>query len=316
VKRNRGFAASRIAAGPAGILVWVSLAAAPLDVLRECAAKLPPERTGIKLLEVDCPQLEGALGDLGLNAMLYDGWREHLNRDALNDLANLADGYGGARPNNPPDIAALPGILDAMAREQTPTSKSWWDAFKAWLKGWLGQHADSLNWLDRWFERLGQSVTLTKVISYSLVTLVILAALAVIVNEFKAAGRARRAGHAASVAGGGDPAGADPAAQGAEPIAPADTLAALLRRLVDRLMQTRRLDSERSLTHRELVARSVFDSDAQRAVFARVARTAESLLYGSRLGPARGSPEQLNSVLEDGRTLLAELSAPPGQSAR
>ncbi len=306
----------RIAATLAGTLAWVCLAAAPLDVLRDCAAKLPPERVGIKSIAADCPQLEGALADLGLDQMLYDGWRARLNRDALKDLANLADGYGGSRPKNAPDIAALPGILDSMAREQTPTPKSWWDAFKAWLRSWLGRHADSLSWLDRWFEHLGESLTLTKVISYSLVTLVLLAAIAVIVNEFKVAGRARR--------GADDPTGADPAAQGAQPMAPvdsvadnlADKLAALLRRLVDRLMQTRRLDSERSLTHRELVARSVFDSDAQRAAFARVARTAESLLYGSHHGPSRESPEVLNAVIEEGRSLLAQLSAPPSSSGR
>jgi len=299
------------------MLAWTSLAAAPIDILRACAEKLPPERAGVTLLDADCPQLEVALHDLGLDVMLYDGWRERLNRDALKDLANLAEGYRGATPANRPEMAALPGILDALAREQRPTPKAWWDAFKAWLRSWLGQHADSLNWLDRWLDHLGRSPTLTQVISYSLVALVLLAAVAVIVNEYKAAGRARRAGD--------DTRGTDPAGRGSEPAAPvddlagdrADNVAALLRRLVDRLTQTRRLESERSLTHRELAARSVFDSDAQRAVFTRVARTAESALYGLHHGASRGSPEELNRVLEEGRTLLAQLSAPPSQpSAR
>jgi len=301
----------------AGMLASACLAAAPIDVLRECAAKLPPERAGIKVLAADCPQLDAALADLGLDSMLYDGWREGLNRDALEDLANLVEGYRGAAPANPPDLAKLPEILDALAREQTPTPKSWWDAFKAWLRNWLGEHADSVKWLDRWLDHLGRSPSLTQVISYALVTLVLLAAIALILNEFKAAGRARRARHEA------------PGARSSGPAAPADdspddrddnladNLAALLRRLVDRLMQTRRLDSERSLTHRELAARSVFDSDAQRAAFTRVARTAESVLYGPDQDPSRGSPEQLNSVLEEGRALLAQLSAPPRQpSAR
>jgi hypothetical protein len=62
------------------------------------------------------------------------------------------------------------------------------------------------------------------------------------------------------------------------------------------------------------VTRSVFDSDTQREVFTRVARTAESVLYG----PASGSPEQLAAVLEEGRSLLAQLSAapPPASGAR
>jgi methylaspartate ammonia-lyase len=57
----------------------------------------------------------------------------------------------------------------------------------------------------------------------------------------------------------------------------------------------------------------VFDSDAQRAAFERVARTAESVLYG----PSGGASEQLAAVLEEGRRLLAQLSAtPPASGAR
>lgn len=295
------------------MLACASLAAAPIDVLRDCAAQAPPELAGIKLLGERCPQLEGALAELGLEAILYDGWRERLNRDALQDLANLADGYAGSRPQHPPGLEALPGILKALAREQTPATASWWEAFKAWLRTWLGDHSESLSRFDRWLEGLG-SVTLSKVISYSMVALVLLAAAAVIVNEWRAAGRVRGERDAARAAAARLHIAADAAATGPEPAALADRLAVLLRRLVERLMQTRRLDSERSLTHRELVTRSVFDSDTQREVFTRVARTAESVLYG----PASGSPEQLAAVLEEGRSLLAQLSAapPPASGAR
>jgi hypothetical protein len=88
-----------------------------------------------------------------------------------------------------------------------------------------------------------------------------------------------------------------------EPIVLAERIAALLRLLVSRLMQTGRLKSERSLTHRELVTLSVFDSEAQRAVFAAVAGSAESILYGAHSVPA----ERLESVLGDGQVLLSQL---------
>jgi len=288
------------------MLAWHSLAAAPVDVLRDCAAKTPPELSGIKGLEEMCPQLEGALDGLGLEQILYDDWRERLNRDALQDLANLADGYGGSRPQDSPDLEALPRILDALAREQAPASPSWWEAFKAWLRTWFGSHSETLSRLDRWLESLGGSVTLSKVISYSSVALVLLAAAAVIVNELKAARRVRGARQKARVAAKLEVA-ADPAGVAGEPAALADRLSLTLRRLVDRLLQTRRLDSERSLTHRELVVRSVFDSDAQRAIFARVAHSAEAAMYG----PANGSTEPLAAVIEEGCQLLAQLSAAP-----
>ena len=72
-------------------------------------------------------------------------------------------------------------------------------------------------------------------------------------------------------------------------------------------MQTGRLGTERSLTHRELVARSAFDDESQRAVFATVSGAAESILYG----PQGGAPERLNTVLDEGRALLTQLTDPP-----
>jgi hypothetical protein len=82
----------------------------------------------------------------------------------------------------------------------------------------------------------------------------------------------------------------------------------LLRELVSRLVQTRRLDRERSLTHRELVARSAFDSETQRAAFATVAGTAESIVYG----PRGATLEDLNTALSGGHTLLAQITNSPG----
>jgi hypothetical protein len=78
----------------------------------------------------------------------------------------------------------------------------------------------------------------------------------------------------------------------------------LLRALVKRLLQTGRLRSERSLTHRELIARTSFDSDGQKIVFANVARTAETLLYGSQ----SAAPELVESVTRQGRELLLQLT--------
>lgn len=277
-------------------------AAAPLDVLRGCAASASGTISGIKDLNAVCPQLEDALQSLGLEQTLYDGSR--LNRDALRDLVELAEDYGGSRPAGGPDAGTLPDILKTLEHEQTPSAKSWWDAFRAWLRTWLTRHSDALTWLDRWLERLEQSMTVVNVITYSLITLVLIAAAAVIVNELKASGSLRRRrGRLA-------PAGNEPSSAAAtsdpgrsEPLAPADRLKALLRMLVSRLLQTRRLMTERSLTHRELVAQSIFDNESQRVVFARVAGSAEAILYG----PHGAAPDQLDRVIQEGQTLLAQL---------
>jgi hypothetical protein len=277
--------------------------AAPVDVVRDCAERAAPGASGIEALGAACPQLQDALQALGLTQVQLEGWQARLNRDGLKDLAILAANYGGSRPANGPRVASLPAILKSLEGAQTPSKNSWWDVFKAWL----AQHSDALDRLDRWLERVRQSATLLEVITYSLVAFVVAAAIAVVVNEFKASGalwRQRRRAH-------GGKSGIDAVAAeslGAEPVALADKLTALLRELVSRLIQTRRLNRDRSLTHRELVARSAFDDESQRAVFATVAATAEAIVYG----PRGASPEQLNAALQNGRTLLAQISDPPG----
>jgi hypothetical protein len=271
-------------------------------VLRDCAATAPGAISGIKDLDAACPQLQDALRTLGLEQVLYDGWR--LNRDSLKDLAKLAEDYGGGRPAGAPDAAALPGILKILEREQAPQAKSPWDAFRAWLRNWLAHHADALTWLDRWLERIGQSMTVVNIITYSLVALVLMAAGAVIVNELKASGSLRR-GRRRAAAAAGEWSSAAPFSDSEPlaPVTPADRLKVLLRMLVSRLLQTRRLKTERSLTHRELVAQSVFDDESQRLVFARVAGSAEAVLYG----PRGAAPDQLDGVIHEGQTLLAQL---------
>jgi hypothetical protein len=292
----------RVAAAVAGVFWGTWIAAAPIDIVRACAEQAAPEVSGIKAFSTACPQLQDALQALGIARPQYDGIQDRLTRDALRDLAVLAQTYTGAKPEGSPDVAALPGILKALAGEQTPLAKTWWDA----LRAWLAQHSDALNWLGGWLQRIGQSPTLLHAITYSLVALVLMAAFAVIVNEVRANGVTRRA-HRAPARVSNPAAGAGDIAQLGS-AAPADRLTALLRDLVSRLVQTRRLDRERSLTHRELVARSDFDSDSQRAAFATVAGTAESIVYGSR----GASPEDLNTALSDGRTLLAQISNSPG----
>ena len=298
------------AAALAALLASSSLPAAPLDGVRECADRVSPAISGIKDLGAACPQLAEALQTLGLWPQLSDDGQKRLNRDALHDLLKLSESYGGSPPGHAPDIAALPPILKALARDQVPLTRTWWDALRAWLKNWIAQHPGALNWLDRWLDGLGQSANLFQVIYYSLIALVLIGAVTVIVIELRAVGagwkwRKRRSSARDAQA---TASAADDDSAGPEPEAVADKLTALLRKLVKRLMQTRRLDAERSLTHRELIARSAFDEQSQREVFSAVAGTAESTLYG-RSG---ATPEQLNAILSQGRVLLTQLTPLPG----
>jgi hypothetical protein len=296
----------RIALTLGGVLASAWLAAAPLDSVRECGVTASPEVTGIKDLSAKCPDLMDALRSLGLDAMLYDGWQQKLNGDAVRDLGKLAERYAGPKPQGSADVAALPGILKTLAREQTPLPKSWWDAFGAWLRSWLARgNSNSLSWLDHWLERIGHSITSFNVISYSLVALVLIAAAAIVITELKTAGLVRkRRDLEASGTRAMDPAIDARVARAAEPIAPAHALSILLHSLVDRLTQTGRLKGARSMTHRELIVRSNFEAESHRTVFADVAGAAEIQLYGSE----SSAPQHVSRVLEEGQSLLTQLS--------
>jgi hypothetical protein len=276
-----------ICAGPAN--------AAPIDDLEDCAAHLSVTAKGVEALERECPGFEANLRAAGLDRTLFDEWRSRVDRHVVRDLVRLMRRYESAAPVTGPKLAALPRILADLKRE-TARPPSWWD----WIRAWISRHPESLKWLDRAMDRLSGLRGLYGVLAYALIASILAGAAAAVVKDLRGGGlrSARRAGAAAPLDGG-------PAAS----IAPGlgGRAADLLRRLVIRLTATRRLSSERVLTHRELVARSTFDQDSQRAVFAAVATAAEAILYGGR--PA--APQAMDSVLADGEALLSNLSDRP-----
>ena len=80
----------------------------------------------------------------------------------------------------------------------------------------------------------------------------------------------------------------------------------LLRALIATLTKTGRLTMAKPLTHRELTTRASFDGTTQRESFQRVASLAERALYGS----GALAPEQIERVVEEGRSLDASLRGP------
>jgi hypothetical protein len=282
-----------------------ALAAAPLDVVRKCADIAPPTLKGIKALESVCPGLQDALTGTGFDALLIDGWQQKLSAHALADMSELAQQYSRAQWRAP-DTAALPKVLESL-QEKTPQVSSWWQSFKAWLKNWLSRSDSSLaSWLnrllERWSAQTEMSLTVLKIITYCLTALVVVAAVLIVVREIRAVRPRRRAERAAQAkSSNGIEAHLEPSLF---PGSATDVLAVLLRELVIKLLQLGRLRAERSLTHRELVVRSVFDSEEQRAAFAGVALGAEANFYGPRGRP----PDPADEVKRRGEALLAQLA--------
>lgn len=277
----------------------------PVDALNDCAGRASASLSGIKQIAAVCPQIEQTLESLGLDDILYDGWRQQLNAYALRDLTELVQRYGDPQRQTSPNTASLPEILSTLTRQQTPAVRSWWDSLKSRLREWL-THSDSAvaKWLNQWLEHLEVSGTVLNAAVLSLLALVVIAAVVVIVREIKASGFAGRRGAAKEATPESE---AGQAAENPSDRPSAAGIRGLLQSLITLLTQTGRLKAERSLTHRELIMRSALDSEAQRGVLAGVARTAESILYGSQ-GAAPSSSEQ-EQVLRQGSALLAQLSA-------
>jgi len=281
----------------------------PLDALRACAERAAPTASGLAALEAACPGLGAALSQLEVDQWLENGWREHLDRRQLANLAAVIESYQGAAPQPPIDTATLPAILKALREAEPRAPNTVWQALKSWVSDLLSRLDIRLgSWVDRWLSRIGSAVSLVNVLLYGLVGLVLTATAVVIVNELRAAGmlgraRARARQRAADSA----------SAAHALPPPPIESLpmrerpAQLLRLLVRRLVETRRLDRERALTHDELVARGVFDSIEQRAAFHALATVAARILYGPR--PPASS--EMESALRGGQALLATIAVLP-----
>jgi hypothetical protein len=298
----------RFILGGIGVLMSSWLAAAPLDVVRKCADTASPTLNGMKALEAVCPGLQDALASAEFDKILIEGWQEKISSHALADVLGLAQHYSRTQWHAP-DTASLSKALESL-QGQAPQSSSWWQSFKTWLKNWLSQSDSALaSWLnqllERWSAHTDVSVTFLRIISYCLTALVVIAAVVIVLRELKAAGVGRRARRVARAKSSNAVTRETDLELGLVPGSAADALAVLLRALVKRLLQLGRLRADRSLTHRELVIRSVFESDEQRAAFAAVAYGAEANFYG----PRDRAPDPADDVKRRGEALLAQLAA-------
>ncbi len=284
----------------------------PLGRIEGCAEQAAPTLVGLSALETVCPGLGDALSQLGVVQLLGHGWQERLSARQLGDLTTLAARYQRSTPRPLLDTAALPPILKALRQVEPQPPNAVWQAIKTWVADLLSKLDRRFgSWVDRLLGHLSFEISLVGVLLYGLVAVVVIAAVAVIVNELREAGLLRRSGarRTRRPAPDASTAAAPPVALESLPIH--ERPAHLLRLLVRRLVETGRLERERALTHDELVARVEFDSAEQRAAFRAIASAAARILYGAQRPP----PSELQAALAGGRTLLDSIApvaqAPP-----
>lgn len=299
------------------IVLFICLFAAPAvfaqedrsarQVLDECIDSVEPDVIGMPALEEKCPGLEQALVDLGLDPFLSDSQWDTVGAYGLMSLRGVLDRYSAPPPARSVPAESLRSILDELKQPaQAERPLTWLERFKRWLRTFLGQQeSEKDSWLSRWLSGHSLSETARNILVYSLLTLVVLIAVGVVVNEVRVARKGRRKRDRAGVSGasGGSADALAARLLDLDAAARSERPSILLHMLVVTLVKSGRLQAERSLTHRELTARARFDDSFQRESFRRVAQLAERVVYGGD-----DSPAELDEVVQAGRALHLQLS--------
>ena len=249
------------------------------------------------------PGLTRALEQSGYLPLLSTASRDELDVYDLTDLLQV-DAWYEEPAARTVDVGTLGPILDSLQAQEPERPLGWFERFKRWLRSMLERRGGSSdNWLSRWLEEADVSDVVAKGILFVALALILGLTIFVIVNELRAAGifRERPKQDDDGVEGGAAPDAGD-AAMDLDAL-PVDRKASmLLRMLVATLVQSGRLRTERSLTHRELCARATFDDAQQRAILSarRRARGAHGLRQPRRAG--RGSRADRGSSARARRT--------------
>lgn len=292
--------------------------AAALQRLRDCVVAAPTQlKPGLEALRTYCPRLSEDLAQLKLTPQLDDGWTLHITPTALGDLVALQDRYQSAPNVAVPDLNSLQQIERTLHGQQRPP-QTWWQRFKEWFFSWLRlSNAPKRSWLDQLLAHLSLPLLAQTLLFYGVTALLVGAAIWLVWRELKLAnaGRRGRVGASAAKTIVATPAPSLSLAD-LESAAVWEQPALLLRLLVEALMQSGRLRSERALTHRELAHRAVFDDDAQHTRFADIALQAEWQLYGPKAAMERAEQRsRIERLMAEGKQLYARLQIAP-QSAR
>ncbi len=304
------------------LLVWLAIAPvawqqaagqderSALEIIDRCGESADDETIGLTALEEECPGVTGALEQSGYLSLLSTAEREQLDGYDLSDLIFVDYWYDDAAPpQRAVDVATLTPILDSLRAQTAERPLTWFERFKRWLRSILDRpEASEDNWFTRWLDNARISDFVANLILYGALAVILGLTIFVIVNELRAAGVFRRrikAEHDPIT--GGVAAAAEDAAADFDALSAERKASMLLRMLVATLVQSGRLRTERSLTHRELCTRARFDDPQQRESFRRVASLAERTVYGSAGIPT----EEVEPIVAAARELDAQLRGAP-----
>jgi Domain of unknown function (DUF4129) len=303
---------------PITVLVVMASAAAPMAIADDalgaidtCVRKLDPDvDIGYERIAARCPELMRRLDESSWSTWLPRDWKQpgnDLSAGSLQELRVLvARELGTHTTARTPRVERLSRVLVDLG-ETSRGHDGWWTRFKAWLHDVFGQHAqvDDEGWLARMIAHLGVSQTAIELVSYAALTLVVVLAGLIVVNELRSAGILRTKRER--------PSGQD----GADSVTPSDSLSRvdferaplrhkprfLLELIATRLMEQNRLPPSRGLTVRELTRAAALADENDRGRLAELAQAAEHIRFSDR----EVSPDHIELALARGRELLERL---------
>ncbi len=257
-----------------------------LNALDTGAEPLPPYRRLI--VEEVCPGLAQAVSELPAAESLSQPLDLQTTPNQLRDLRAL---LGSIR--SPPaglerfDFAALPELLARTLQVEPKPPVSWWQRLKDWLAQKLrGSGEPDYRWLTEFLKSLDPPEWLADLILRASVAVILLLALAIVVNELRAANlsswlqrrsRTQRASRVPATAGASRLAWKD-----VTNLPPGQQPAALLRLVLQELIERGLLPDDQSLTNREMLAQLGAAARTHATSFAELAAAADAVLFGNR----------------------------------
>lgn len=279
------------------------------EPVHDCLRQASPDLRGIEALRAVCPNIDRELEQLGVRGLLPEDWKAHVSARAVEDLTVLASRYSRPTPGQPtPGAQPSSARLQAIARllQPPPSAAPWWERLRSWLASRL--NLDQSRWPE-WLRSFTGWRSGAVFFFYGSIILVLIAAVAVVVTEVRAAGVSgawRRRARSQTTPVKEDARAEEPGLTDVETAPEHLRPALLLRLLVTALSRAHRIEREAVMTCRELITAARFDNAAQREVFSNVALMAERGLYGD---PRRATALPSAELLSNASGLYRELTA-------
>jgi hypothetical protein len=301
---------------------WLTPATAPAQTLSEAAdaclatiSQAPPGDDDSDWLIRRCPLAASLLAGSDWGEALGDYEAASLDPEQFAALVAFVARYEArATASGDLDTAALGQIVAELEPFVPPPELTLWEQVLRWFRERFGGDEGESGWLAGWLESISLPAWSLELVLWALGAVVVVGALAVVINELRQGGlfagqerRGRRAGAAAGAA-------RSPRPRSLDDIRAAPTAAQpglMLVFVLDRLRTAAAQAFPASATHRELAVAAAAANAEWREPLATISTAAERATFG-RWRPAA---DELGPVWAAGERLLASLEQAPSEPA-